>query len=80
MADIDYRCTRCGKPEKRDMLTVKKVIFQGIGVNPEISKTRTAGWLCPRCVAQDAEWNLEPFEAPGPKSRQIREGEHASAG
>jgi hypothetical protein len=78
MAEIDYRCTRCGKPEKRELLTVKKVIFQGIGVNPQISKTRTAGWLCPVCVARDAEWNLEPFEAPGPRSRQKEEFDAAA--
>lgn len=62
---IEYKCTKCGEMPGRELLTCKKVVFQGIGMNAKISKTRTESWLCPTCTARDPQWNLQPFEAPG---------------
>lgn len=65
MQEIDYRCSECGKPTERDLLTVKKVSFLEMGERPKALKTRTESWLCPDCVREDAAFNIPKGHAPG---------------
>lgn len=65
MQDIDYRCSECGKPTERDLLTVKKVSFLEMGENPKAIKTRTESWLCPECMNADHAFNIPKGYAPG---------------
>jgi hypothetical protein len=67
-----YKCTRCGKKpgggtdtEARDLLTVKKVSFNEMGVGGRTYKSRTVDWLCPECVRTDPDYIREKFVAPG---------------
>ncbi len=62
----EYKCSSCGKnPGNPDLLVVKKVMFQELGVNPRTLKSRTAGWLCPQCIAKDPDWKRPPYSSPG---------------
>ncbi len=61
----EYKCSDCGKIESRDLLTAKKVTIQEIGVRPKILRSRIIGWMCPACVAGDADWKREPYASPG---------------
>lgn len=65
----DYRCTGPdhvgSRATRRELLTVKKIQFLEMGVKGKTLKTRTAGWLCPSCVAKDVHWMLEAYDAPG---------------
>lgn len=63
--DPNYDCTKCGAPVGRELLTVKKVSFLEMGEGGKTLRSRVVGWLCPRCVAMDHEYNLEKFKAPG---------------
>ena len=65
MIDFDYRCTECERSTDRKLLTVKKVMFQEMGSNARVLKTRTAAWLCPSCLNKDREWNIPKGDAPG---------------
>lgn len=67
-----YRCTRCGtKPgggtdvEARELLTVKKVSFNEMGIGGRTLRSRVVDWLCPECVRSDPDYNREKFVAPG---------------
>lgn len=60
-----YACTQCKSPTKRELLTVKKIIFQEIGVKPRQARSRTAAWLCPLCLSRDPDWNRPAYVAPG---------------
>ena len=68
----DYRCSKCGKEEQRDLLTVKKVSFLEIGENPKAIKTRTESWLCPDCVRADEAWNIPKGYAPGRSDFKVK--------
>ena len=46
------------------MLTVRKVVFLEMGMGGRTVKSRVAGWLCPKCIADDKDWNRDAFEAP----------------
>jgi rubredoxin len=66
-----YKCTRCGAipgdgtpEEARELLTVKKVSFLGMGVAAKTLRSRVVEWLCPKCVAKDEDWNAPAFEGP----------------
>lgn len=63
----DYSCTSCGKATGRELLTVKKVVFQEMGTGGRIHKSRVTHWLCPNCVQADPDFHREPFKAPGVK-------------
>jgi len=72
----DYVCTRCDAPVGRELLTVKKVSFLEMGEGAKTIRSRVVGWLCPKCVAADAEYNLEKFKAPGMKRTHRLRGEN----
>jgi hypothetical protein len=57
----DYDCTGCGQSTKRELLTVKKVVFTEMGEGARTVKSRVTDWLCPRCTATDVDFNREPF-------------------
>jgi hypothetical protein len=57
----EYRCSRCGAPTARDLLTVKKAVFLGMGVRARMLRSRVCHWLCPSCVAADRDWNREAY-------------------
>lgn len=63
MADmnIEYRCSSCGKPTRRSLLAVKKVLFTGMGKGAKTYQSRVVGWLCPPCVKKDEQYNMEPY-------------------
>lgn len=65
MIDFDYRCTECNKEQPRDTLTVKKVVFTEMGMNPKAIKTRTESWLCPACLLADKAYQIPKGQAPG---------------
>lgn len=52
----DYACTRCGTDTARDLLTVKRAVFLEMGEGARTLKSRVTDWLCPKCVASDADW------------------------
>lgn len=60
----DYKCTQCGKPTERDLLTVKKVVFLEMGLGGRTIRSRVVAWLCPYDIKQDDDWNREKFLAP----------------
>lgn len=59
-----YKCTGCGNEVTREDLTVKHAVFKTPGSGPKVIKSRTVGWLCPSCVNQDADWNIDSHDAP----------------
>lgn len=61
MSHREYTCTRCETVTAREMLTVKKVSFQEVGLNPATLRARNVAWLCPSCVAADADWQHEAY-------------------
>ena len=61
----EYKCTRCNKSEKRELLSAKKVSFQELGVRPRIIRSRIVAWLCPPCVARDEDWRQDAYATPG---------------
>lgn len=83
MSNEEYVCSNCGDFTEREMLTVKKVSFQEIGLNPTTLRARTVAWLCPKCVAIDPDWRQEAYQGgrkrvqPG-RSKQERLGRIAS--
>lgn len=66
----DYRCTSCGQPCDRELLTVMKVSFNEMGMGGRVLKSRVAGWLCPKCVRENQYWLMEPF-APRRRRRSL---------
>lgn len=60
----DYKCTRCGKPTERSLLTVKKVVFLEMGLGGRTIRSRVVDWLCPHDIALDDDWNREKFLSP----------------
>lgn len=61
----EYACSGCGKVTKRELLVVKKVQFQELGVKPLTLRSRSVAWLCPTCVARDPHWRQDPYASPG---------------
>lgn len=61
----EYKCSNCGKPEKKELLVVKKVMFQTIGIKPTTLRSRNVEWLCPVCVIKDPAWNTAEYSSPG---------------
>lgn len=60
-----YVCTnpQCGKITPREDLTVRKITFLEMGAGGKTIRSRVTGWLCPRCVVSDLDWNRPPFAA-----------------
>lgn len=65
---ISYKCSRCHTHTSRELLTVKKVSFVEMGAGGRTLKCRVTAWLCPKCTAEDAVWQQEPFKAPREKA------------
>lgn len=61
----EYKCSKCGKSEKRELLTAKKVQFLELGIKPRVLKSRLIDWLCPACVAKDPDWKRPAYDSPG---------------
>lgn len=59
-----YGCTRCGADTVRNLLTVKKAVFLEMGEGGRTLRSRVTDWLCPECVAKDADWNRPKFAPP----------------
>lgn len=53
----EYICNGCGKPTRRDLLTVKKVLFTGMGAGAKTTRARVVAWLCVDCTKRDEDWN-----------------------
>lgn len=76
IAHLDYSCTRCGTPTEREDLVVKRVRFSKMGRGGALLRSRTAGWLCSKCLEDDPDWNAEKLaSAPGMKGTKIRGNE-----
>lgn len=58
----NYVCHNCNQPTDRKLLTVKKVLFLEMGVGARTLRSRVVGWLCPDCVAKDADFNQVSYE------------------
>jgi len=56
----DYACNGCGNATARSMLTVKKVLFTGMGAGAKTNRARVVAWLCPTCTKNDPDWNRPP--------------------
>lgn len=56
-----YFCGDCGKECKRDLLTVKRVVFLEMGMGGRILKSRVKVWLCPQCLTTDPDWHQPAF-------------------
>ena len=67
----DYKCTQCLRPTLKELLVVKKVVFQPLGAKAKTLKSRTVGWQCDECVEIDPEYQLEAFNGPGHKSEAL---------
>lgn len=65
-----YVCTQCGTHTRRELLTVKKIVFLEMGMGGRTVRSRVNGWLCPSCIAIDIEWNREAFIKPKPVKNQ----------
>lgn len=72
--NINYECSRCGRPVGRPNLKVKRVQFREMGANAPVIMTRTTDWLCvvdhedgsPGCLFQDPAWNRDRvIDSPG---------------
>lgn len=59
-----YACTRCGKDCNRELLTVKKAMFVGMGEGSDTKRSRVTDWLCPDCLKKDGDYNREKFSPP----------------
>lgn len=59
----DYCCTECGEYSNRELLTVKKVSFNEMGVGGRVLRSRVVAWLCPKCVKKDPQYNQPAFRA-----------------
>lgn len=68
----EYKCSGCGKIERADLLTAKKVMFQELGVKPRTLKSRIESWLCPQCVVKDPAWNMPAYSSPGMQPAPLR--------
>lgn len=60
-----YRCTVCKETKDREDLVAKKINFVKLGVGGRLVRSRTKHWLCPECLEDDPDWDLEDFRAPG---------------
>jgi hypothetical protein len=76
----DYRCTVCNQITLRDLLVVKKVVFQPLGAGTKILKSRTVSWLCDECVELDEDYKREAFNGPSHKSPSLERVRAAQAG
>lgn len=70
----EYACTRCEAPTQRDKLMVKKAVFLEMGEGARTFKSRVVGWLCPKCVSQDEDWQREKFNPPRPQLKRVVNG------
>lgn len=59
-ADHEYVCNGCGKPTRRSLLVVKKVLFTSMGEGSRTLRARVVGWYCPDCTKKDVDWNRPP--------------------
>lgn len=69
----NYACTRCGTPTQRELLMVKKAVFLEMGEGARTFRSRVIGWLCPKCVATDPDWNQEKFSPPKPVPTELKQ-------
>lgn len=65
----EYYCNGCGNPTRRKMLTVKKVLFTGMGAGASTTRARVVGWFCPPCTKKDADWNRPAHVQPSERVR-----------
>lgn len=66
-----YKCMSCGKTTPREKLTVKRAIFAVMGAGGRIKRSRTLGFLCPKCLDADPDYNRVALDdAPGHPGRR----------
>lgn len=58
---VGYKCSGCNEDCERSLLSVKKVMFTAMGAGAQTLRSRVVGHFCPRCVAQDPDYNREPY-------------------
>lgn len=66
--DHEYLCNGCGQPTRRSLLTVKKILFTGMGAGAKTDRARVIEWLCPTCVKKDPDWNRPPYIQPAERA------------
>lgn len=69
--DYEYFCNGCGTPTKRSMLTVKKVLFTGMGSGANTTRARVVSWLCPTCTVRDADWQRPERMKPSERVTEV---------
>lgn len=74
-AEHEYVCNGCGKPTVRSLLTVKKVLFTGMGAGASTTRARVVGWFCPPCVKKDSDWNRPAHVQPSERVRVVTDEE-----
>jgi hypothetical protein len=50
-------------------LTVKKVLFTGMGAGSRTVRARVIGWYCPRCTVKDSDWQRPAHEHPSSRPK-----------
>jgi hypothetical protein len=68
VADHEYNCNGCGKATRRSLLTVKKVLFTGMGAGAKTDRARVTAWLCPDCTKRDSDWMRPPHIQPAERT------------
>lgn len=66
--DHEYVCNGCGKLTARSLLTVKKILFTGMGAGAKTDRARVRAWLCLPCVKEDQDWNLPAHITPAERA------------
>lgn len=64
VAEEKYICSRCNTPTPRNLLTAKKAVFLEMGERAKTIRSRVTHWLCPNCIAADADWNQPAYSSP----------------
>lgn len=78
----DYRCDTCLEKTERDLLTVKKIQFLGMGAGAKTLKTRVDSWQCPRCIVNDPHWQQavrSRYAADAPSTSPVLTPDNGSA-
>ena len=60
----EYVCSKCGKPKRRDQLTVKKCVFLEMGAGARTKRSRVLAWLCDECLTADSVYAMPAFTPP----------------
>jgi hypothetical protein len=54
-------CMSCDRETPRAQVLAKVVRFTTLGASYKIRKSRTIGYLCPKCLEKDSDYTVEPY-------------------